>query len=259
MRYYINCNYNERNEVKKLGAMWDAVKKQWYFTNSKDTKKFEKWLPETFDDEVKKTYPSLTAICKDLDLERSCVRDWLIANEYIIDSYTLTEKGKELSIQEETKLSGGTKLTYNEIAQQFIKDNYEMILKEAVNGDYEDPGLSPIEFKKLGLNNTDYLIIDTETTGLQKDDEVIELAIIDFTGQELYHSLYEPQKEVHWAASKVSKLTKKKLVGSSKFSDEWSRIVGLIGNKKLIAHNATFDCQLIRQTWCSSGDNKEFS
>lgn len=54
MRYYINCNYNERNEVKKLGAMWDAVKKQWYFTNSKDTKKFEKWLPETFDDEVKK-------------------------------------------------------------------------------------------------------------------------------------------------------------------------------------------------------------
>lgn len=71
--------------------------------------------------------------------------------------------------------------------------------------------------------------------------------------------MYEPQKEVHWAASKVSKLTKKKLVGSSKFSDEWSRTVGLIGNKKLIAHNATFDCQLIRQTWCSSGDNKEFS
>lgn len=59
----------------------------------------------------------------------------------------MTEKGKELSIQEETKLSGGTKLTYNEVAQQFIKDNYEMILKEAVNGDYEDPGLSPIEFK----------------------------------------------------------------------------------------------------------------
>ncbi len=87
MRYYINCNYNERNEVKKLGAMWDAVKKQWYFTNSKDTKKFEKWLPETFDDEVKKTYPSLTAICKDLDLERSCVRDWLckcIYNVFLI-------------------------------------------------------------------------------------------------------------------------------------------------------------------------------
>ena len=249
MRYYINCNYNERNKVKQLGALWDGKKKQWYFTNGNDAKKFAKWLPETFDyAAVEISYPTLTEICKELDIMHSCVKEWLIANGYIIDSYNLTEEGKKLGIQEETRPSGKIKLTYNEAAQQFIKDNQELIMKESVNGEYEDPKLSPMEFKKLGLNNTDYLIIDTETTGLQKDDEVIELAIIDFTGKEIYHSMYEPQKDVHWAASKVSKLTKKKLIGSPKFMDEWSRIVELIGNKKLIAHNASFDYQLIKQT-----------
>lgn len=249
MRYYINCNYNERNKVKQLGALWDGKKKQWYFINGKNAKKFAKWLPETFDyDAVEISYPTLTEICKDLGMMRICVKEWLIANGYIINSYTLTEKGMDLGIQEETRPNGKIKLTYNEAAQQFIKDNQELIMREYVNIDYENPELSPIEFKKLGLNNTDYLILDTETTGLQKDDEVIELAIIDFTGKEIYHSMYEPQKDVHWAASKVSKLTKKKLIGSPKFMDEWSRIVELIDNKKLIAHNATFDYQLIKQT-----------
>lgn len=249
MRYYINCNYNERNKIKQLGALWDGKKKQWYFINGKNAKKFAKWLPETFDyNAVEISYPTLTEICKDLGMMRICVKEWLIANGYIINSYTLTEKGMDLGIQEETRPNGKIKLTYNEAAQQFIKDNQELIMREYVNIDYENPELSPIEFKKLGLNNTDYLILDTETTGLQKDDEVIELAIIDFTGKEIYHSMYEPQKDVHWAASKVSKLTKKKLIGSPKFMDEWSRIVELIDNKKLIAHNATFDYQLIKQT-----------
>lgn len=249
MRYYITCDYNERSEVNKLGAKWDYEKKQWYFTDKLDAEKFRKWLPDNFDFSIaKKQYPALSALCEELDIARNSVKEWLISNGYIIDSYTVTDKGKKLGIHEEKRASGKPKLVYDEDAQQFIMDNKEIIAKDFTISEYENPELSVIEFNKLGLNNTDYLIIDTETTGLQKDDEVIELALIDFSGQEIYHSMFEPQKEVHWAATKKSKLTKKKLISNPKFHDEWSKIKLLIGNKKLIAHNVDFDYQSIKQT-----------
>lgn len=170
-RFYIDCNYDEKDIVKNLGASWDYEKRKWYFTNSEDKFKFEKWLPKGIED-----------------------------NEYSknnVDEYL----------------------------------NFELI-----------------EFKKLGLNYDDYLIIDTETTGLQNDDEIVELTIINLEGKELYHSLFKPEKSVHWAASKKTGISTKMLLNSPFFKDEWLKIKDIIGEKRLIAHNVEFDYRLVKQT-----------
>lgn len=172
-RFYIDCNYDEKDIVKNLGASWDYEKKKWYFINSEDKIKFEKWLP----------------------------------------------KGVEENI--------------------YSKNNVDA---------YECPNFERIEFKKLGLNYDNYLIIDTETTGLQNDDEIVELAVVNLEGKELYHSLYKPEKSVHWEASKKTGISNKMLLNSPFFKDEWLKIKDIVEGKSLIAHNVDFDYRLVKQT-----------
>ena len=60
----------------------------------------------------------------------------------------------------------------------------------------KDAGYAPERcgrFKKL-LIPDDALILDTETTGIGIDDEVVELAILDLSGRCLYESLFHSRR-----------------------------------------------------------------
>lgn len=93
-----------------------------------------------------------------------------------------------------------------------------------------------------------YLIFDTETTGLSIDDEIVELGIIDCRGHVLYDGLFCPEKDVHWAAAKVSGLTKKKLSNEPLFKDEFEKIMRIMNGRPVIAFNENFDERLFCQT-----------
>ena len=49
-KIYLNCSYNDKNEIKKLGGRWDGLKRRWYCVVSDEDdiniKKFNKWLPK---------------------------------------------------------------------------------------------------------------------------------------------------------------------------------------------------------------------
>lgn len=45
-RVYLNVKFAEKDEVKILGAKWDATKKRWYITTIQDKSKFEKWIED---------------------------------------------------------------------------------------------------------------------------------------------------------------------------------------------------------------------
>ena len=107
-------------------------------------------------------------------------------------------------------------------------------------------GLILSEYPLLDIDN--FVVIDTETTGMTADDEVIELAVVDMDGTVLYDSTFCPVTEVNRYASAVNHLTNDCLCDSPKFADEWSKIKALIGNRKILAHNAKFDKRAIKQT-----------
>lgn len=107
-------------------------------------------------------------------------------------------------------------------------------------------GLVLDKYPKLGIKN--FVIIDTETTGSSRDDEIIEFAVIDTNGIVLYHSTFEPTIHVSQFASRVNHLTNEVLIGSPKFAEEWEKIKEAIGNKKLLGHNLSFDKRLTAQT-----------
>ena len=96
--------------------------------------------------------------------------------------------------------------------------------------------------------NKDFVILDTETTGLGNSDEIIEMAIITPTGECLLNERFLPSCSVGKSATSVHGITKKDLLNCQTFSEASPKIEQAIGKKKIITYNSKFDARLYAQT-----------
>lgn len=98
------------------------------------------------------------------------------------------------------------------------------------------------------LNNDKYLILDTETTGLGWNDEIIELAILDTKGNVLYESMFNPNQSIPVEATNIHGITNEMVKDCPKISDEWEKIATIIKDKTLLIYNANFDTGMLYRT-----------
>jgi DNA polymerase-3 subunit epsilon len=98
------------------------------------------------------------------------------------------------------------------------------------------------------LGAGDALIIDTETTGLNDGDEVIQLAIIDLSGNVLLDSLLRPTVSVSPEAQAIHGISDQDLANAPTFCDFYGIIAQLICNRYVVAYNADFDRRVLVQT-----------
>lgn len=98
------------------------------------------------------------------------------------------------------------------------------------------------------LEKLDFVILDSETTGFKKDDEIVELGIIDKKGNILYEEMFYPQKEISEEASKVTGITMNDLAVKPSFGQEVERIINIIGDKPIVIFNKDFDTRLFMQS-----------
>jgi len=94
----------------------------------------------------------------------------------------------------------------------------------------------------------DYVILDTETTGLGINDEVIELGIIDMSGQVLYGGMFNPTVPISPGAQNIHGISIKDVEGAVRFRDEWFNIARILHGRKVLIYNATFDVRMLNQT-----------
>ena len=96
------------------------------------------------------------------------------------------------------------------------------------------------------LNNKDIVALDTETTGTEKDDEIIELAFIhpDIT----FNSTFKPQKQIDPQASEVNGFTNEMLKNANKWTDYEKGIGIILRETTIIGWNIDYDKRLIKQT-----------
>ena len=92
------------------------------------------------------------------------------------------------------------------------------------------------------------LILDTETTGLDADAEVVELAVIDCAGTVLLDTLVRPSGPVPAEAAAIHGITDAMLADAPTWSEIHDRFCRLIAGRQVIAYNADFDVRLIEQT-----------
>jgi len=98
------------------------------------------------------------------------------------------------------------------------------------------------------LESDEYVLLDTETTGLSSDDQVVELAIINAQGNILYDSLLKPSCPIGEGAMSVHRITEEMVSTSRTFLEAWPDIERAIGGRNIITWNAAFDARMLVQT-----------
>ncbi len=98
------------------------------------------------------------------------------------------------------------------------------------------------------LNSDQYIILDTETTGLGWNDEIIELGILDMQGNVLYESMFNPNQTIPTEATEIHGITDEMVKYCPKFNSEWEKILEIIKDKTLLIYNANFDTSMLYRT-----------
>ena len=92
------------------------------------------------------------------------------------------------------------------------------------------------------------LILDTETTGLGDDAEVVELALVDCAGAVLLDTLVRPSGPVPAEAAAIHGITDAMLAGAPTWSEILARFCDLVEGRQVVIYNREFDVRVIRQT-----------
>lgn len=92
------------------------------------------------------------------------------------------------------------------------------------------------------------IFIDTETTGLDENARLIQLAYKTSKTGESINEYFKPPIPISFGAMAVHHITEKMLVGKPVFkgSPPQSRLVALLVDHIPVAHNASFDVQILR-------------
>ena len=102
----------------------------------------------------------------------------------------------------------------------------------------------------------EFIILDTETTGVGEEDRIIQLAFLyaDSKGNKrVVDEYYSPGLPIKYEAMAVHNITEEKIAGKPGINDEGSSFSKLcapkVNNKKtiLIAHNAPFDIGMMEK------------
>jgi DNA polymerase III epsilon subunit-like protein len=110
-----------------------------------------------------------------------------------------------------------------------------------------------ITWARQVIETGETLILDTETTGLDDHDEVIQLAIIDMYGNVLLQTLVRPTVPVGTEACAIHGITDEVLAQAPSFSNLYETIAVLLGNRSVLAYHADFDRRILAQTCAKYG------
>lgn len=95
----------------------------------------------------------------------------------------------------------------------------------------------------------DRIVIDTETTGLTCDDELLQVAITDGEGNELHNGLYRPRRLAAWPdAQAVNGIGPEDVAGCGHASSDRRWIQNLVDEaEQVCVYNAEFDVPFLER------------
>jgi DNA polymerase III subunit epsilon len=108
-----------------------------------------------------------------------------------------------------------------------------------------------IDWARAVLDQPDrYVILDTETTGLANDDEVIQLGVITPSGEVLLDHFIRPTQKryIHPKAQQVHGIAMEMLRDKPLYTQVAHLLQGVVQGKTIVTYNAEFDRRLLSQT-----------
>lgn len=87
--------------------------------------------------------------------------------------------------------------------------------------------------------------LDVETTGLEEDDEVIEVGLVDHTDEVLMETLVQPKKPVSEGAREVHGIRDEALTEAPCWGQIHERFLDLVRDRLVIIYNEEFDVEKV--------------
>lgn len=97
-------------------------------------------------------------------------------------------------------------------------------------------------------NKEKYIILDTETTGLSIDSEIVELGIINIDGEILFDSLIKPFRYIPEDVTEIHGITNEMVAAAPTWPEVWPVVKIILADRTVIAYNAAFDAMMIVQS-----------
>ena len=123
-----------------------------------------------------------------------------------------------------------------------IKRDYQEWYREV--GFIERDRVSAVLWAREQLTQDDWTILDTETTGLY-DAQIVEIAIIDRTGQTLLDTFIKPTIPIPLETTAIHGITDAMVATAPTFSEVYPRIDAALKDKRVLIYNSAFDIKIL--------------
>ncbi len=105
------------------------------------------------------------------------------------------------------------------------------------------------------LEKTDWVILDTDDTSVERDGESFRIAVIDSTGLVLFNQLIHPS--VHWdqysESALASGLSRQKIESAPRYASVARELQRVVKDKLIVSYNAAYRKHVLKRTADRSG------
>ena len=132
-------------------------------------------------------------------------------------------------------------LVVNRLKAQ-IKHDYREWYREV--GFIERDRINAVKWAREQLTQDDWVILDTETTGLY-DAEIVEIAVVNHSGETLLNELIKPTIPIPAEVTAIHGITDEMVAAAPPFPEVYPRIAEVLEGKRILIYNAQFDIKIL--------------
>jgi DNA polymerase-3 subunit epsilon len=107
--------------------------------------------------------------------------------------------------------------------------------------------VSTLQNFRDALRGNDFLVLDTETTGLE-DGEVVQIAILNSAGETMLDTLVKPKRPIPRDATAIHGITDEMCEAAPTWIDLAPKIKTILDGKLLVVYNAVYDRKIMHRT-----------
>lgn len=106
---------------------------------------------------------------------------------------------------------------------------------------------------KLGVLETvyrsgEFIVLDTETTGIGPDAEIVEIACIDQTGRVLINTRLKPKRPIPPGATLVHGIKDSDVENAPTWDQVRAQVQAALTGKRVVIYNMEYDTKILRST-----------